>query len=131
MKLLEFFNIPNDNPSKFDVQGKSQEDKNKIQDDLYWFIIDNDDLHKQFVLPFVSDLKAHLSQPDFNVNRFKKNWVPMINKGCRMYYNDKKLKSNPDSLFTKELKKNLLDKITDKYIDDIKNNSYDIGEHKI
>lgn len=131
MKLLEFFNIPNDNPSKFDAEGKSEEDKNKIQDEVYWYIIDNDDLHKQFVLPFVSDLKGHLASPDFNLDRFKKNWIPMVNKGCKMYYDKKKLKSNPDSVFTKELKKNLLDKITDKYIEDVKNDSYKIGDHKI
>lgn len=131
MKLLEFFNVPNDNPSRVDLQGNSQEDKAKMQDELYWYIIDNDDLHKQYVLPFVSDLKSHLSDPNFNIDRFKKEWIPMINKGCKMYYHDKKLKSNPETMFDKDFKKSLLDKIAEKYIEDVKNKAYHVGDHKI
>jgi hypothetical protein len=96
---------------------------------VFWFIIDHDDLHKEFVLPFARDLEKQLGSPNFNRERFTKQWIPMVNKGCQLYYKKNKLKDDPAEIFNKELRKGICEKLSEKFMDEISNNSYRIGKH--
>jgi len=132
MKLNEFFNIPLDRKEKKfpSYPGQSEEEQGKLEDDLFWYILDNDDLHKEFVLPFISDLKTAIDSPEFSKNRFSKKWYPMIRKGCHSFYKKKKMSADPKDLFGQELIQNLSDRLTNKFVTDIKDDQYYIGKHQ-
>jgi hypothetical protein len=131
MKLFEFFNVPIDKDSKPKKIGTSDIDKQKLSDEVFWFILDNDALHKEFVLPFVSQLKDTITSADFNKERFSKMWAPMVAKGCNLYHKKEKLKDNPKSLFDQELKDGLCQQISDKFIEEFQENIYQVGEYKV
>jgi hypothetical protein len=131
MKLFEFFNVPVDNKDKPMKIGKSKDDKLKLADEIFWFIIDNDALHKEFVLPFAAELKDKISSPEFNKERFHKMWGPMVAKGCKLYHKKEKLKDSPDSLFDDEFKKDICQKVSDKFQDEFKNKYYQVGDHTL
>jgi hypothetical protein len=133
MKLYEFFNVPVDKKEKqFPDYGKSktEEEKAKMADELFWYIIDNDTLHKEHVLPFVKELKTQITSPDFNRNRFTKSWMPMVNKGCRLFYKHHKLKENPAKLFDEDFKDELCKRLCDKFVKDVQEDHYHVGDHK-
>lgn len=133
MKLYEFFNVPVDPLKKPDPHFDhiSAEEKQKMADNVFWFILDNDSLHKEYVLPYISDLKNQLTSPDFNREKFSKYWAPMVNKGCNLFHRKEKLTKNPDKLFDDNLKRDICKKLTDKFIDEVKNDMYFIGDHKL
>lgn len=133
MKLYEFFNIPIDPLKKPDPHFDhiSAEEKEKLANEVFWFILDNDSLHKEYVLPEIQELKKVIDSPNFNRDKFSKKWEPMVAKGCNQYYKKEKLKKSPNDLFDSELKTDLCKKLTDRFIDDIKDDAYNIGEHKL
>jgi hypothetical protein len=132
MKLYEFFNVPFDRKEKdtSTFLKKSDEDKDKMSDDVFWFIVDHDNLHKEYVLPFVRDMKSQINSPDFNRGKFTKKWLPMVKKGCQLFYKHKKLKDDPKDLFSNELQDDLCKRLCDKFIEDVKEDSYNVGIHK-
>ena len=132
MKLYEFFNIPvnkkeKENPS---VIGISQEEKQKMADELFWFILDNDRLHKEYVLPFVNSMKDQITSPTFNKDRFTKMWMPMVNKGCKEFYSKHKLKKDPKELFDDSTKTVICKSLSDKFIEEFKDDAYSVRAHK-
>lgn len=132
MKLYEFFNVPADKKSKHEFPnyaGQSQEEKEKVADDVFWYIIDQDDLHKEFVLPFVRDMKAQVTSPNFNRDRFTKKWMPMVSKGCKSYYKKEKLQDDPKDIFSDDMKQELCKKLCDKFIQEIQDDDYQIGDY--
>lgn len=131
MKLLEFFNIPTDKVNKVDSQGRSKIDQDDLEDRVYYFILDNDELHKRYVLPFAKSIRQKLEDPNFQKNKYKKYWIPMIDKGCDIFYKDNKLKDNPVKMFNKELRDALCVRFNDEIIDHIQNKMYKIGDHKL
>jgi hypothetical protein len=132
MKLYEFFNVPVDKrQDKFpNYPGQSLEDKEKMSDELFWFIIDHDSLHKEFVLPFVKDMKDQVTNPNFDKGRFTKGWMPMVRKGCSLFYKKKKLKDDPKDLFDDKVKEEICRKLCDKFVQEIKDGDFFIGDHK-
>lgn len=133
MKLYEFFNVPVDKKEKeFPDFGKtkSTEEKAKLADEVFWYIIDNDDLHKEFVMPFAKEIKNQVTSPNFNHNRFTKHWMPMVEKGCRLFHKRQKLKDNPNKLFDEELKDELCKRLSEKYVEDVRDDHYHVGDHK-
>ena len=132
MKLNEFFNVPVDKKQKYDPHhaGISAEEKQKMADEVFWFIVDHDDLHKEYVMPFVQDMKAQVTSPNFNRDRFTKMWAPMVAKGCQLFHKKHKLKKDPKDLFDKEMKDGLYKALTDRFIKDIQDDEYHVGDHK-
>jgi uncharacterized protein YaaW (UPF0174 family) len=131
MKLNEFFNVPIDKKEKNDPEHVrvSAEEKQKMADEVFWFIIDHDMLHKEYSLPFVRDMKDQLKSPNFDKDKFSKMWMPMVNKGCHLYYKQNKLKKDPKELFDKELRDGLCKSLGEKFIEEINDNAYHIGSH--
>jgi hypothetical protein len=79
----------------------------------------------------VSELKDVITSAEFNKERFSKMWAPMVSKGCNLYHKKEKLKDNPKTLFDQELKDGLCQQISEKFIEEFKENIYQVGEYKV
>ena len=99
MKLVEFFGKPIETE-----QPDQKKDTGNMGDDLFWFIIDHDKLHKDFFHPVAVDIKkAHQSKTD-NKEELVKAFMPMVKKGCMEYYHKHKMKGRPGKLFPEEMR---------------------------
>lgn len=129
MKLLEFFGKPIE---VFDVESKTDdkdekfklapEEKSHLEQDVFEFIINNDDLHKKFFLPLamkISKQPTKLHHP--------KIWLPMVNKGCLEFYRENKMLGDPLDIFDKELRATLCKKCADHHHKNILIGEYDLG----
>ena len=123
MKLYEFFG-KDVNPTK-QLEKKRKEEN--IGDDLFWYIIDHDRLHKDHFYSAAKKLKKSHQNNKTNKEELVKEFMPMVKKGCMEYYHHKKLKGHAEKLFTKELKQDLCEKLFDHYFEDIINDNYQIG----
>lgn len=130
MKLFEFFNVPEKEKSQVNSQGQ-RKDEHELEDELFWYILDHDDLHKQHVLPFVKNIKQQVMDKQYNKDKFKKYLVPMIDKGCDLYYKEEKLSGNPHEMFNKDIKDSVNTRIVDEIISAIEQEAFNIGDHKI
>ena len=55
--------------------------------------------------------------------------MPMVNKGCKEYYHEKKLKGHLGKIFTKELRQDTCERLYDHYKEDIIKGKYKLGEN--
>ena len=118
MLLTEFFK-----PSFEPKQKKDKQDP-KINDDLFWFMIDHDRLHKDYFFPIAKKLrKLENYRPEMILNTF----MPMVIKGCREYYADKKMQGKLGKVFSKDLREEMCKRLYDHYKDDIKKDVYKLG----
>lgn len=118
MKLVEFFSRPID----IDQNQKSKKDQDpKFEDDLFWFILDHDRLHKDYFFPIAKKLKK-LKECDNPV--ILELFMPMVVKGCKEYYSDKKLNGKLGKVFSKELREEICKRLYDHYKDDVKKDIY-------
>ncbi len=119
MLLKEFFK-----PTVEVGQSKKDEQDPKLGDDLFWFMIDHDKLHKDYVLPLTKKLR-NLKEcgPEVILDMF----MPMVIKGCKEYYADKKMTGKLGKEFSKELREELCKRLYDHYKDDVKKDVYKIG----
>jgi hypothetical protein len=120
MKLVEFFN-------KAIEVGKNTKDHDtdKISDDLFWFILDHDKLHKDYFLPIAQKLKK-LKEVEPEV--IKELYMPMVIKGCKEFYHDKDMKGKLGKEFPKELRDEMCHRLHDHYFDDVQNDEYKLGK---
>lgn len=119
MKLLEFFNKPLD----LDHQKKNK-DNPKFEDELFWYILDHDKLHKDYFFPIAKKLK---SLKECAPEMVLELYMPMVEKGCKEYYQDKKMTGKLGKLFPKEVRENLCQRIHDHLYDDIRADKYKLG----
>jgi len=120
MKLLEFFNKPMD-PNKGKKDDKSME---KLDDELFWYIIDHDKLHKDYFFPIAKKLK---SLKECGREMVLELYMPMVNKGCKEFYSEKKLNGKLGKLFPADLREGICERLYDHYFDDIRNGNYKLG----
>lgn len=121
MLLNEFFG-KNIDPVK-DLN-KDRKDKN-IGDDLFWYIVDHDKLHKDFFFPIATKIAKQKDKS--NREELSKDFLPMVLKGCKEYYEHKKLKGHLGNVFSKELRQDMCERLLDHYREDIVNGKYKIG----
>jgi hypothetical protein len=119
MLLNEFFGKAI-NPIK-DLQ-KGRDDKN-IGDDLFWYIVDHDKLHKDFFHPIAVKMK----KSDFNKEKCVSEFLPMVNKGCKEYYTHNKMQGKLGKVFSEELRKDMCERLYDHYKEDIVKDKYKLG----
>ena len=55
--------------------------------------------------------------------------MPAVNKGCRLFYKHHKLTDNPAKLFDEDFKNEVCERLCDKFIEDIKEDQYQVGDH--
>lgn len=123
MLLNEFFGSFNFKSSS----SKKDEDmrlKNEaLCDDVLEYIINNDSLHKTMFFPIAEKLiKEATKEHDSDI------WLPLVNKGCMGFYKMAEMKENPNKIFTKELRKELCDKLAEHYQSDILKGMYKLGK---
>jgi methionyl-tRNA synthetase len=123
MKLYEFFG------SKLDMKGSDpsdhdQEEKKKLMQDIFYYIIDHDDIHKSHFLEVARQVHKNPAK-----EHHPKIWLPMVNKACMEYYKEMKLEGNPTELFDKKSRGDLCKKCADHYHKDILMGEYNLGKH--
>ena len=121
MLLKEFFS----KPLEITTPNKRQ-DKNdpKMDDDLFWYILDHDKLHKDYFFPIAQKLK---NMKECNDDMIYEMFMPMIMKGCQEYYADKKLDGRLSKKFPLDMREDLCKRLYDHYITDIKKDKYKLG----
>lgn len=121
MLLNEFFG-KNIDPIK--NMNKGRDEKN-IGDDLFNYIIDHDKLHKDYFFPIAT--KIAKKKGDVSKEEMCKEFLPMVLKGCKEYYEHKKMKGKLGKVFSKELRSDMCERLLDHYKDDIVNGKYKVG----
>ena len=132
MKLLEFFGVPTNDensskPSADDLTGKTQEEQEKIADELFWFMLDDDGLHKKYFIPLAQELARQIKAETVNRREFVPKWMPMVNQACLKFYKAKEMKDDPRDAFTFEMRKGLCRRLADHVYDDIEKGEYNLG----
>ena len=121
MKLIEFFSKP------IDIKQSQKDEKsssNNIEDDLFWYILDHDRLHKDYFFPIAKQIKKIKNcGPD----QVLELYMPMVNKGCKEYYHSKKMEGKLGKCFPKEMREELCQRLHDHYYNDIVNEKYKLG----
>jgi hypothetical protein len=123
MKLLEFFG------KNIDVHknvANSRDDKN-IGDDLFWYIVDHDKLHKDFFHPVAKKIREAHKNNNKDKERNTMEFMPMVKKGCLEYYHHHKMPGTPAQIFSKELRKDMCERLYDHYCEDILKDKYKLG----
>jgi len=123
MLLKEFFGKPVD---MYKEMSKSRENKG-ISDDLFWYIIDHDKLHKDYFHPIALDMKKAKADGKIDKEEICNAFMPMVEKGCKEYYTHKKLNGRLGKLFSKDLRKDMCDRLFDHYREDIIKDKYKLG----
>lgn len=130
MKLYEFFGNMNFNPNKdedLDPLHHNVEKEKELCDDVFYHIIDNDDLHKKYFMPLAKQLKRRYDNTKDDASLDWKVWAPMVNAGCADYYKEKKLEQHPTDAFPKELRRDLCKRLEKHYREDIAKGEYQLG----
>ena len=131
MKLFEFFGNINHDPNEGkdrDLDSPSKEEEQQLGDDVYWFILDEDDLHKKFFMPIAKELKKKYDDTTDDASNDWKVWIPMVNAGCMKYYKEHKLEEHPKDAFPKELRTELCKRLEEHYRENITNGEYELGK---
>jgi len=119
MKLYEFFN----QPIKISKRGQDT-DNDKRTDELFWYIIDHDKLHKDYFFPIANKLKK---LKECKPEQVLEIYMPMVIKGCKEFYHDKELKGKLGKEFPKEMREDMCHRLHDHYAEDIKKDKYKLG----
>lgn len=121
MLLKEFFSRPieiDQNQKHRDLQDP------KMHDDLFWYILDHDKLHKDYFFNIADKIKKLKECP---MEMVEEMFMPMVVKGCKEYYADKKLEGKLGKVFSKELREEMCQRLYDHYKDDVKKDTYKLG----
>jgi hypothetical protein len=123
MLLNEFFGKPVDIGKKM---SKDQDDQ-KLSDELFWYIVDHDRLHKDFFHPIAVKMKKQQDGGKEDKEKTVIEFAPMVKKGCLEFFKFKKMKGHPEKVFNKELFKDICEKLYDHYSQGIKKDHYKLG----
>ena len=129
MKLYEFFGNIERDADKDDLapDNLKREKQQELSDNLFWFIIDHDDLHKEFFLPSAKDIHKKQKNKSKEDTHDWKMWMPMVKKGCIEFYHKHKMIEDPNDIFNKELRIDMCKRLADHYHKDIINGEYKLG----
>jgi hypothetical protein len=116
MLLYEFFGNPLV-PRKHKNTEKQEIEFEKI----FYYLIDHDKLHKDYFLKKARELSTQVKNKSLTMDREKwiKYFLGMVNKGCKEYFKEHKLKGALAYRFPKALRKRLAEKLLDYYISGI------------
>lgn len=110
MYLNEFFGNNIKLPVKNNESG--------IVDDVFWFILDHDRLHKDYFIPIAHKFKQMGNNVDKDA--ICKMLVPLVNKGCKEYYYQNEMSGYIGKVFPKDVRQALCEKLFNHYEDIIK-----------
>jgi hypothetical protein len=123
MKLYEFFGLWHakspmdvDNPMDKNHDGVvSNEEREGFKNDLFFYILDHDDIHKKHFHEIAEKLGKDTKEDV---------WMPMVKRGCMEYYRAKQLRDDPKDLFSKEFTEELCQLLDDHFRKDITDGEY-------
>ena len=121
---MEFFGKPIDVDK---TMSKNVDDK-EMHDDLYWYILDHDRLHKDFFYPIAKKIKAAHKTNKVNKAALVKEFMPMVNKGCMEYCKEKKMQGDIDEAVSREVRKEICQRLYDHCREDIVKDNYQLGD---
>lgn len=122
MLLKEFFGPAIKVGNKL-LSNKSSEEENE----LFWYILDHDKLHKDYILPLAKKIKNQHKKGKFNKEQCVAEFMPMVEKGCLEFYKNKKLHGKLGKEFPRKLRDELCEKLFDHFYEDIIKNQYTLG----
>jgi hypothetical protein len=123
MLLNEFFGHFNVKSEKKNTDEDLKLKEEGMCDDIFEFILNDDDLHKRVFFPIAEEI---VNKP--TTDHTPDEWLPMVNKGCMKFYHRNALKEDPSTLFNKKFRENLCHKLADHYNPDILKGIYDLGK---
>jgi hypothetical protein len=121
MLLKEFFG------KAINIGKKGDKEQESKSDDLFWYIVDHDKLHKDYFLPLAQKIKKQHNEGVQDRNLAVMEFMPMVNKGCKEYYIKTEMKGKLGKLFPEELRKDLAERLYDHYNEDIIKDCYSLG----
>ena len=130
MKLCEFFgNISYDanKETKKDPNKMDKEEENQLADEVFWFIVDDDDLYKKYFMPIARELKKTLDNDEHDLHDYKV-WKSMVNAGCIKYYEQNDVPGNPKEIFNKKFRIDLCKRLAEHFHKDLVGDEYDLGK---
>ena len=113
MLLKELFSQEEDNTPKYD-----------LIDDIAFFIDNDDELHKEFFLPAVKELKRKKVVEKDSIEEVSPYFEKMVTAGCEKY----KPQGRTEEIFTKTLMASVCNKLAEKHLSYIKDGAYDPKE---
>lgn len=140
MNLYEFFSKPNVEKTDQDtVDGYDPtkiENTDRLENDLYFHILDDNYLHKKYFLPLATEVKRAHKSKKFKHNDFVAKWMPMVNAGCQDFYKNKSvdgdvINGDPKEIFNKKLRIRVCRKLAKQFHEDIIADEYQLGESVI
>lgn len=124
MLLNEFFGKAIDLTNK---QENSKDEHGKIADDAFWFIVDHDRLHKDHFHTLAPKIKKANESGKLDKTALVKQFMPMVEKGCKEFYHKNKMTGKLGKLFPKEMREEMCERLYDHYCEDIVKDRYQIG----
>jgi hypothetical protein len=123
MLLKEFFGKPQDIAKEMT---KEREDK-AVGNNLFWFIIDHDKLHKDFFHGIAPKIHKEHKSGSLDKEETVKEFLPMVKRGCQEFYEMNKLSGHLEDHFDKEFMKEMCERLFDHYREDVIHGQYKIG----
>lgn len=122
MLLFEFFG-----PAIKAGKEKDNNDLHKKEntDEVFWYIIDHDKIHKDYFHPMKEKIKAMHKDKKLDREECVDWFMPMVERGCMEYYHKHKMNGKPSKVFPKDMREDLCEKLYDHYAEDIVKGEYD------
>ena len=128
MKLFEFFGAHQPTTDSTDeLSGKTEKDQEKLGDEIFWFMLDDDSLHKKYFIPLAQEAARLMKADKFDAKKFNPKWMPMVNQACLRYYKEQELSGDPRDEFSFDLRKGLCCSLGDHCYEDIRKGEYKLG----
>lgn len=117
MLLNELFTSEKDSTPKYD-----------LIDDMVFYIDNDDELHKEFFIPAVNDLKRkNIIQKD-SVEEVAPAFKDLVEVACSKYHETYHPKGKIEDIYTDDFKNSVAMKIAEKHLQHIKDGHYDPKE---
>lgn len=123
MKIFEVLQEQESN-KRDELHTPSQQNREELNDVVYWYILDHDTLHKKHGVPIAYKMANLKKQDKLERDKFVDCWMPMVKEGCMAYYKENRLEDDPKDLFTIEMRKDLCHRLADQYFNDVLNDEY-------
>ena len=125
MKLYEFFGRPVNLGNK---ETQSEQDISDHKDELFWYILDHDRLHKDHAVDLIKKMSRDNKTGKLNREECVSSLRTMVEKGCMEFYHKKEMKGKPAKHFPKELRDGLCEQLCDHFIEAINKKEFQLGD---
>lgn len=131
MNLFEFFSVPSVKDHQDKEKGQtptSDSERHQLTDELFWYILDHDDLHKKHVIPQLHKIRNDSKDSKkIDKSKYQECWIPLVKEACLKFHKENKMSGHPKKVFDEEICKQLCRRLADRYIEDIKKGEYKLG----